>query len=152
MPTSAIQPTPRLSTYLKWWAQMDLNHRPRAYQARALTNWAMSPRSENVVVYQFRYAHSKWWRRRDSNSRPSACKADALPTELYPHIWWSTIVIRSIRILGCTIGTSTGSFYRIRTYAVSVKGKCATVTLRNNKLGEPTGTWTPIFHLMRMVH
>jgi hypothetical protein len=23
---------------LKWWAQMDLNHRPRAYQARALTN------------------------------------------------------------------------------------------------------------------
>ncbi len=21
-----------------WWAQMDLNHRPRAYQARALTN------------------------------------------------------------------------------------------------------------------
>ena len=22
----------------KWWAQMDLNHRPRAYQARALTN------------------------------------------------------------------------------------------------------------------
>ena len=36
--TAAIQPTPRLSTYLKWWAQMDLNHRPRAYQARALTN------------------------------------------------------------------------------------------------------------------
>ena len=24
--------------YIKWWAQMDLNHRPRAYQARALTN------------------------------------------------------------------------------------------------------------------
>ena len=23
---------------IKWWAQMDLNHRPRAYQARALTN------------------------------------------------------------------------------------------------------------------
>ena len=22
----------------RWWAQMDLNHRPRAYQARALTN------------------------------------------------------------------------------------------------------------------
>ena len=26
-----------------WWAQMDSNHRPRAYQARALTSWAMSP-------------------------------------------------------------------------------------------------------------
>ena len=26
-----------------WWAQMDLNHRPHAYQACALTNWAMSP-------------------------------------------------------------------------------------------------------------
>ena len=23
---------------LKWWAQVDSNHRPRAYQARALTN------------------------------------------------------------------------------------------------------------------
>ena len=27
-----------------WWAQVDSNHRPRAYQARALTTWAMSPR------------------------------------------------------------------------------------------------------------
>ena len=25
-------------SHLIWWAQMDLNHRPRAYQARALTN------------------------------------------------------------------------------------------------------------------
>ena len=31
-------------SYLKvWWAQVDSNHRPRAYQARALTTWAMSP-------------------------------------------------------------------------------------------------------------
>ena len=28
---------------LRWWAQVDSNHRPRAYQARALTTWAMSP-------------------------------------------------------------------------------------------------------------
>ena len=28
-----------------WWAQVDSNHRPRAYQARALTTWAMSPYS-----------------------------------------------------------------------------------------------------------
>ena len=29
---------------VSWWAQVDSNHRPRAYQARALTTWAMSPR------------------------------------------------------------------------------------------------------------
>ena len=27
-----------------WWAQVDSNHRPHAYQACALTCWAMSPR------------------------------------------------------------------------------------------------------------
>ena len=27
----------------KWWAQVDSNHRPHAYQACALTTWAMSP-------------------------------------------------------------------------------------------------------------
>ena len=30
-------------TSFAWWAQVDSNHRPRAYQARALTTWAMSP-------------------------------------------------------------------------------------------------------------
>ena len=52
------------------WAQVDSNHRPHAYQACALTSWAMSPQ----------------WRIRDSNSWPPACKAGALPTELIPHI------------------------------------------------------------------
>ena len=33
---SHLVPTPKF--IFKWWAQMDLNHRPRAYQARALTN------------------------------------------------------------------------------------------------------------------
>ena len=31
------------ATFVAWWAQVDSNHRPRAYQARALTTWAMSP-------------------------------------------------------------------------------------------------------------
>ena len=31
-------PQPGILTSSKWWAQTDLNHRPRAYQARALTN------------------------------------------------------------------------------------------------------------------
>ena len=26
-----------LRTFVRWWAQVDSNHRPRAYQARALT-------------------------------------------------------------------------------------------------------------------
>ena len=38
-------------SYLKvWWAQVDSNHRPRAYQARALTTWAMSPFSSSVYL------------------------------------------------------------------------------------------------------
>ena len=35
--------SPLESLRLSWWAQMDSNHRPRAYQARALATWAMSP-------------------------------------------------------------------------------------------------------------
>ena len=58
--------------YLPWWAQMDSNHRPHAYQACALTAWAMSP--------------SLWWRWGGSNSWPPACKAGALPAELHPHL------------------------------------------------------------------
>ena len=30
-------------TGFPWWAQVDSNHRPYAYQAYALTTWAMSP-------------------------------------------------------------------------------------------------------------
>ena len=30
-------------TFRSWWAQVDSNHRPHAYQACALTTWAMSP-------------------------------------------------------------------------------------------------------------
>ena len=31
-----------LTNVVLWLAQVDSNHRPRAYQARALTTWAMS--------------------------------------------------------------------------------------------------------------
>ena len=55
-----------------WWAQMDSNHRPHAYQACALTTWAMRP-------------FYVWWRWGGSNSWPPACKAGALPAELHPH-------------------------------------------------------------------
>ena len=71
-----------------WWAQMDSNHRPRAYQARALTTWAMSPFSSfaslslwsRLVILSY-----DWWRWWDSNPWPPACRAGALPTELHPH-------------------------------------------------------------------
>ena len=72
----------------RWWAQMDSNHRPRAYQARALTTWAMSPFScfaslslwSRLVILSY-----DWWRWWDSNPWPPACRAGALPTELHPH-------------------------------------------------------------------
>ena len=38
---NTLRGKPRL--LLCWWAQMDSNHRPHAYQACALTSWAMSP-------------------------------------------------------------------------------------------------------------
>ncbi len=38
LPAPCAAPVPFAPIRRKWWAQMDLNHRPRAYQARALTN------------------------------------------------------------------------------------------------------------------
>ena len=72
----------------KWWAQVDSNHRPHAYQACALTTWAMSPCcylgvSLRLVPTSFR----KWWRWTGSNRWPPACKAGALPAELHPRAW-----------------------------------------------------------------
>ena len=71
----------------KWWAQVDSNHRPHAYQACALTTWAMSPCcylgvSLRLVPSSFR----KWWRWTGSNRWPPACKAGALPAELHPRV------------------------------------------------------------------
>ena len=49
-----------LHTLVCWLAQVDSNHRPRAYQARALTTWAMShyrgrPRSrDSPSFFSFR--------------------------------------------------------------------------------------------------
>ena len=37
-------------SFSAWWAQVDSNHRPRAYQARALTTWAMSPCQFSVYL------------------------------------------------------------------------------------------------------
>ena len=45
-----------------WWGYVDLNHRPRHYQWRALTSWAISP----------------WWSNWDSNPGPLPCKGSAL--------------------------------------------------------------------------
>ena len=60
---------------------MDSNHRPHAYQACALTTWAMRP---------------FWWRWGGSNSWPPACKAGALPAELHPHLFSLVKVLHSI--------------------------------------------------------
>ena len=79
-----------------WWAQVESNHRPHAYQACALTFWAMSPYcqhnqdqpliSDSNPMNHFGF-FNRWWRWRDSNPWPPACRAGALPTELHPHVW-----------------------------------------------------------------
>ena len=53
------------------WAKVDSNHRPHAYQACALTGWAIGPFP---------------WRWGESNPWPPACKAGALPAELHPRL------------------------------------------------------------------
>ena len=45
---------------LVWWAQEDSNLRPHAYQACALTTWAMSPNRGSSEVLQFLL--NRWWR------------------------------------------------------------------------------------------
>ena len=66
-----------------WWAQMDSNHRPHAYQACALTTWAMRP-FFSVAGSRFLLVLHLWWRWGGSNSWPPACRAGALPAELHP--------------------------------------------------------------------
>ena len=73
-----------------WWAQVDSNHRPHAYQACALTTWAMRPFRLKLTGYSFflyPLAFRLWWRWGGSNSWPPACKAGALPAELHPHFF-----------------------------------------------------------------
>ena len=57
---------------VKWWAWLDSNQWPCAYQAHALTNWATGPQPK--------------WSWGELNSWPIACKATALPTELQPRL------------------------------------------------------------------
>ena len=69
---------------------MDSNHRPHAYQACALTTWAMRPFRLKLTGYSFflyPLAFRLWWRWGGSNSWPPACKAGALPAELHPHFF-----------------------------------------------------------------
>ena len=45
-----------------WWAQVDSNHRPRAYQARALTTWAMSPCKFRCISFSRTFPQSTFSR------------------------------------------------------------------------------------------
>ena len=45
------QPNRTVALLSCWWAQVDSNHRPHAYQACALTTWAMSPRRQKSPIY-----------------------------------------------------------------------------------------------------
>ena len=77
----------------QWWAQVDSNHRPPAYQASALTSWAMSPCLRSFVL-----SRTSWWRWRESNPWPPACKAGALPSELHPHYQGAQWSLWSLKI------------------------------------------------------
>ena len=79
--------------FRSWWAQVDSNHRPHAYQACALTTWAMRPYSARLAVPT---SSSLWWRWGGSNSWHPACKAGALPAELHPHIRDSDATLTTI--------------------------------------------------------
>ena len=41
-----------LSGCFIWWAQTDLNCRPTDYESAALTNWAIGPKIEFVIIQQ----------------------------------------------------------------------------------------------------
>ena len=43
-----------------WWAQMESNHRPHAYQACALTNWAMSPQPSVINTLKIKQCFKNW--------------------------------------------------------------------------------------------
>ena len=49
-PSVPLHLCPRLCR--RWWAQMDSDHRPHAYQACALTSWAMSPYVVEVIGFE----------------------------------------------------------------------------------------------------
>ena len=71
---------------VSWSVWMDSNHRPRAYQARALTTWATDRFLTHLVFRSTICRFPDWWRWRESNPWPPACRAGALPAELHPHI------------------------------------------------------------------
>ena len=74
---------------LLWWAQVDSNHRPHAYQACALTTWAMRP-SQKCLMAFLRLASSGFEFQRNSicfaNRRTSAV-CSALPKLLASLLW-----------------------------------------------------------------
>ena len=44
-----------------WWAQVDSNHRPHAYQACALTGWAMSPYCRVYLLRLKQFGYSDFY-------------------------------------------------------------------------------------------
>ena len=94
--------------YKGWWARVDSNYRPHAYQACALTDWATSPYlvrmggfepstpwSQTMCATKLRHIR-KWQGWQDSNPRHVVLETTVLPTELHPHInniWMLTLML-----------------------------------------------------------
>ena len=92
---------------------MDLNHRPHAYQACALTSWAIGPKrvtriglattAWKAVVLPLNYTRSYLlqWRGTESNCRHMELQSIALPTELPSHY---TVLTGLEPVISCVTG------------------------------------------------
>ena len=101
---------------------MDSNHRPRAYQARALATWA-TDRYFSVAIG----SRSSWWRWRESNPWPPACRAGALPAELHPRVKGferSEMILKNWTAsseFACKLNFSSNGFAYFRIWKTSVE-------------------------------
>ena len=83
---------------------MDSNHRPHAYQACALTSWAIGPfgagdenRTHDISLegwgFTIKLHPHVWWVRTESNRRHLELQSNALPTELLTHTFHAKLQI-----------------------------------------------------------
>ena len=94
----------------KQWAQVDSNHRPRAYQARALTSWAMSPQAVSTPISRLLSLSSGAFTRSLALTWPSSVKSLRFPLQfLFSELIQHTRGIRTGFSL-VTFKQSTGLF------------------------------------------
>ena len=102
-----------------WWAQVDSNHRPRAYQARALTTWAMSPFSFRCISFSLAFGGD------DGNRTHDPLLAGQVLSQLsYTPIYWGLLFIEWTVNQNWTTSESY-SHYAMHTISPSSFGFCS---------------------------